>query len=105
MLPAALFCCGEESFKAKAAGGLTGNTQGCDHSAGTGNGADNNTGFMTQLYQILAGVRDGGAAGIGYQRAGFAGQNPFDYFFAFKSLVMLIVADKAFFDAQVIQKL
>ena len=58
---------------------------------------------MTELYQIFAGVGDGGGACIGDQGAGFAGQDPLNDFFSLKSLIVLIVADKAFADTQMIQ--
>ena len=62
----------QEAFEAETAGGLTGNAQGGDGGTGAGDGADHDARVMALLYQILAGVGNGGAAGIGDQGAGFA---------------------------------
>ena len=65
MLPAAFFRRGEEALKAEPAGGLPGNAQRRDGGAGTGDGANDDAGFSALLDQVLAGVGDGGASGIG----------------------------------------
>ena len=74
--PAAFLGGGEEAFKAKPSGRTAGDAQSGDHSAGTGNGAYRHTGLGALLYKLLAGVRDGRTTGIGYQCAGFSGQDP-----------------------------
>ena len=102
MFPAALLGGGQEAFEAESSGGLAGDGQRRDGCAGTGDGTDRNAGCGALLYQILTGIGDSGTAGIGYQGAGLAGQDPLDNFIAFECLVVLVVADKAFFDAKMV---
>ena len=102
MLPTALLGGGEEAFKAESAGGLTGNAQRGDGGAGAGNGADGDARGGALLHQILAGIGNGGASRIGNQGAGLAGQDPLHDHIALKFLVVLKVADKAFFNAQMV---
>ena len=61
------------------------------------------TGLGALLDQILPGVGDGRAARVGNQRAGFPGENAVNNPVALCGLVMLVVADKAFFDAQMVE--
>ena len=103
MLPAAFFRSGEEALEAEPAGGLPGNAQRRNGGAGAGDGADGDTGLGALLDQILPGVGDGGAARVGNQRAGLPGENAVDDPVALCGLVMLVVADKAFFDAQMVE--
>ena len=105
MFPAALFCCGEKSLKTKSAGCLPGDTQCCNDCTRAGNGANSDTRLGTLFYQFLTGIGDGRTAGIRYQRTSLAGKNPLYNLFTLLRLVVLKVADEAFFDAQMIQKL
>ena len=104
MLPAAFFRRGEEALKAEPAGGLPGNAQRRDGGAGTGDGANDDAGFSALLDQVLPGVGDGGTARVGDQRAGLPGENAVNDPVALRGLVMLVVADKAFFDAQMVEQ-
>ena len=105
MLPTAFLCCGKKTLKAEPPGGLAGNAQCRDDCAGAGDGADGDACFGALLHQLFTGVRNGGTARIGNQCAGFACQNAFQYDIALGSLVMLKVADKAFFNTQMVQQL
>ena len=105
MLTTALFGGRQEAFKAESAGALTGDAQRGDDRAGTGNGAYGDACLGTLLHQIFAGIRDGGAAGIRNQSAGLTGEDPLYNKITLTGLVMLIVADEAFFDAHMIQQL
>ena len=102
MLPAAFFGHGQESLEAEPPGGLAGNAQRGDGSAGAGDGADGDARLGALLHQILAGVGDGRASRVGDQGAGLSGQNPLHNTASLEGLVMLVVADKAFFDFQMV---
>ena len=102
VLPAAFLGGGEETFKAEAARCLAGNAQRGNHGTGAGNGTHGNARGGALLHQILAGIGDGGASRIGNQGAGLAGQDPLHDHIALKFLVVLKVADKAFFNAQMV---
>ena len=104
MLPAAFFGGGEKTLKAEPPGGLPGDAQGGDGGAGTGDGAHRDSRLGALFDQIFSRVGNGGAACVGNQGAGLAVQNPLDDLVSFEGLVMLVVADKAFFDAQMIQQ-
>ena len=105
VLPAALFGGGEEALKAEPARCLAGDAQRRDGGTGAGNGTDSDACGGALLHQILAGIGNGRTAGIGYQGAGLTGQDPFHNFITFESLVVLVVANQAFFDAQMVQQL
>ena len=105
MLPAALLGGGQEALEAEPPGGLAGNAESGDGGTGAGNGTDLDSGSHALLDQILAGIGNGGTACIGDLGAGLTGQDPLYDLITFDSLVVLIVAHKAFFNAQVVQKL
>ena len=105
MFPAAFFVDGEEALEGEASGGQTADGQGVDGGAAAGNGPDLHAVFCAQPHQILAGVRDGGGAGVRHQSAGFPGQQSIQNALPGGDVIVLVIADQRLFHAEMVQKL
>ena len=102
MFPAAFFVDSEEPFKGEAPGGQTADSQGVDGGAAAGNGPDLYAVFCAQPHQILAGIGDGGGAGVRHQSAGFPGQQPIQNVLPGGDVIVFVIADQRLFHAEMI---
>ena len=102
MLPAALFVHGQKALKGKASGGKAADCQGVYRRTAAGNGNDIHPVFSAEADKILSRVGNSGSAGVGYQGAGLAPQQPGQNGLPGSDVVMLVVTDERFFDVEMV---
>ena len=105
MLPPALFIDGQKALKGEPAGGKAADGQGVHRRAAAGDGQNLHAVFRAQPHQVLAGVGNGGRAGVRHQSAGLACQQALENGLPGGDVVVLVVADQGLFDFKMVQQL
>ena len=103
--PAIFLVDGQEPLEGKASGGQSADGQGVHSRAAAGDGENFHTVFRTKTNQVLAGVRDGGSAGVRYQSAGLASQQPLQNRLSGRDMIVLMIAHQRLLDFKVVQQL
>ena len=105
MLTAGLAAHGEKAFEAKLLRRQAGHGQRGDGGAGAGDDLHVDALLGALAHDVLAGVGDGGHAGVGHERARLAREQPRDDLLTAGVLVVLVVAHARLFDLKVVEQL
>ncbi len=105
MLPAALFGDGQKALESEPPRGQAADRQGADGGAAAGDGQHRHAVLRAEADQGLAGVRDGGSPGVGYQGAALPRQQAGEDGLPGGDMIVLVVADQRLFDPEVVQQL